>query len=155
MLVLISSLWALFSKNPDTRYQPMRDDRASFTKSKTQLNTELDALGATARGDGRTSYKRDLDDDDASSLSSAAPGRHKEESLRAGGAAALPSQRPMTQREPRSPADSSLPLFASSDSSRADLQPYARAGSPQSNIAAHRQQNSRSPWQRGAGYDHA
>lgn len=41
------------SKNPDNRYQPMRDDRGSFIKSQTNLgHTELDALGATARGDG-------------------------------------------------------------------------------------------------------
>ena len=51
ILVLVATAYAIFSKNPDTRYQPMRDDRGSFIKSQTQLNTELDALGVTARGD--------------------------------------------------------------------------------------------------------
>lgn len=69
ILVLASSGYALFSKNPDVRYQPMRDDRGSFIKSNSSnpLSTELDALGATARGDAKA---RDLgDDDDFSSIS--------------------------------------------------------------------------------------
>ncbi|KAK3059273.1 hypothetical protein LTS18_011251, partial [Coniosporium uncinatum] len=54
IMVLVSSIYAFVSKNPDTRYQPMRDDRGSFIKSQTQLgNGELDALGATARGDSK------------------------------------------------------------------------------------------------------
>src|ERR1700753_1823805 len=54
LMVVWSSARALTSKNPETRYQPMRDDRGSFIKSSTNLaqTTELDALGATARGDG-------------------------------------------------------------------------------------------------------
>lgn len=66
ILVLISSIYALISKNPDVRYQPMRDDRTSFIKSNSQmiLSTELDALGATARGDSKVGYKkRDLEED--------------------------------------------------------------------------------------------
>src|ERR1700712_5350351 len=51
ILVLWTSISAIVSKNPETRYQPMRDDRGSFIKSQNNLNTELDALGATARGD--------------------------------------------------------------------------------------------------------
>jgi hypothetical protein len=51
ILVLWTSISAIISKNPETRYQPMRDDRGSFIKSQNNLNTELDALGATARGD--------------------------------------------------------------------------------------------------------
>lgn len=51
LIVLITTIMAIFSKNPDTRYQPMRDDRGSFIKSQSQLTTELDALGATARGE--------------------------------------------------------------------------------------------------------
>lgn len=70
ILVLIASGYALFSKNPDTRYQPARDDRGSFIKSHSNLNNnELDALGATARGDGKFGG-RDLDGgDDSPSLS--------------------------------------------------------------------------------------
>ncbi|PWY86943.1 TRP-domain-containing protein [Aspergillus heteromorphus CBS 117.55] len=51
ILVLLTSAYAIFSKNPDLRYQPMRDDRGSFVKSQSQLITELDALGSTARGE--------------------------------------------------------------------------------------------------------
>ncbi|KAB8077382.1 hypothetical protein BDV29DRAFT_198931 [Aspergillus leporis] len=63
IVVLIASVYAVLSKNPDTRYQPMRDDRDSFIRSQSQhqLNTELDALGATARGEGKG-----LDHDDSS-----------------------------------------------------------------------------------------
>ena len=65
VMVLLASGYAIFSKNPDTRYQPMRDDRGSFIKSQTNLNTELDALGQTARGNNMT-MKRDLDEDTSS-----------------------------------------------------------------------------------------
>ncbi|KAF2861336.1 TRP-domain-containing protein [Piedraia hortae CBS 480.64] len=51
VIVLIASIVAVTHRNPDTRYQPMRDDRGSFIKSQSQLTTELDALGATARGE--------------------------------------------------------------------------------------------------------
>jgi len=70
LMVLVSSGFALFSKNPDTRYQPMRDDRGSFIKSQTQLTTELDALGATARGEGKGTHPRAAIDDDDSFTSS-------------------------------------------------------------------------------------
>lgn len=53
IMIIVSCLWAIFSKNPDNRYQPMRDDRESFIRdqnaSEKKLTTELDALGATAR----------------------------------------------------------------------------------------------------------
>ena len=72
ILVLIASVYAIASKNPDTRYQPMRDDRGSFIKSQSALTTELDALGATARGDTKEVYGKERgfgsdDDDDSSS----------------------------------------------------------------------------------------
>ncbi|ODV92011.1 hypothetical protein CANCADRAFT_30282 [Tortispora caseinolytica NRRL Y-17796] len=55
--VIVMCCWAYFSKNPDSKYAPMRDDRASFIKDDSSRNlaieggTELDALGATARGE--------------------------------------------------------------------------------------------------------
>lgn len=60
IMVLWASISAILSKNPDTRYQPMRDDRGSFIKSNSNnnLNDELDALGAAARGDGAHSQMR-------------------------------------------------------------------------------------------------
>ncbi len=63
LMTLITTVIIFFKNNPDARYQYMADDRASFMKSHTALatNTELDALGATARGTGL-----DLDDDDMS-----------------------------------------------------------------------------------------
>lgn len=70
LLVLVATIYALIRQNPDSRYQPMSDDRASFIKSQTQLTTELDALGVTARGD-KAAYKHNLDlDDDNESWSS-------------------------------------------------------------------------------------
>ncbi|TQS37302.1 hypothetical protein Golomagni_02228 [Golovinomyces magnicellulatus] len=63
ILVLIATVYAFIRQNPDSRYQPMSDDRASFIKSQTQLTTELDALGVTARGD-KAGYKHNLDLDD-------------------------------------------------------------------------------------------
>lgn len=52
IMIIISCVWALLAKNPDTRYQPMKDDRESFipdlSNHKTR-KTELDALGATMR----------------------------------------------------------------------------------------------------------
>ncbi|KAL8725852.1 MAG: hypothetical protein Q9166_007098 [cf. Caloplaca sp. 2 TL-2023] len=176
-MVLFSTAWAIFSKNPDTRYQPMRDDRGSFIKSQTQLNTELDALGATARGNmTQTDFKgRDLDDDDSYSSDS---GRHG----RTHGAAGVPlppstatsHRSPSRNTEPpRSPIDPNMPLFPSDGTPRHDTP----TGSPNRGMynayddssrnlgyqhqqgygppgSGNRQQNNGSPWQRGAGYDH-
>ena len=109
ILVLIATIYAFVRKNPDARYQPVADDRASFIKSQTQLTTELDALGATARGDMKGGYKHNLDlDDDNDSWSS--------ESVRNNPAnMPLPPSTANSQanyREPpHSPIDPSVPLF--------------------------------------------
>jgi Transient receptor potential (TRP) ion channel len=82
LMCFYTSIRALMSKNPDTRYQPMRDDRGSFIKSQTNLGTtELDALGATARGDntpyGMAERKRmDLEHENDSNASSLAVNQH-------------------------------------------------------------------------------
>ncbi|KAL8668640.1 MAG: hypothetical protein Q9168_006738 [Polycauliona sp. 1 TL-2023] len=121
-LVLVSTGWALFSKNPDTRYQPMRDDRGSFIKSQTQLNTELDALGATARGNMvQTDYKtRDLDDDeDSFSSGSARHGRTGAAGVPLPPSTATSHRSPSRHREPpRSPIDPNMPLFPSDGTPR-------------------------------------
>ncbi|KAK4245946.1 hypothetical protein C7999DRAFT_42556 [Corynascus novoguineensis] len=72
LMLIITTGIVLFHNNPDTRYQFMNDDRTSFMKSQTHLTTanELDALGATARGDGKLFKRTDLDDDE-SAISSA------------------------------------------------------------------------------------
>lgn len=163
ILVLIASVYAIVSKDPDMRYQPMRDDRSSFIKSTGQLNTELDALGATARGSEMelksTAYKSAFDED-ATSFSS--------------GNGASINRGNEINKPPRSPVDPSVPLFPSDSSPPRQGPPpsydsggfhngYQRAQTtspapfnPSSVIAAHnfRQQNNSSPWQRGAGYDH-
>ncbi|OAX82396.1 hypothetical protein ACJ72_03258 [Emergomyces africanus] len=165
ILVLISSVYAIVSKNPDTRYQPMRDDRGSFIKSQTQLTTELDALGATARGESKSF-------EDASSLSGSYPNR-----------ADSPAQS-IQRQQPHSPLDSSVPLFPADGQvrngppptyqthapgggavySRAQnispaprnftTSPFPRSPSANSNPAQFRMNNNSSPWQRGAGYEH-
>jgi hypothetical protein len=107
ILVLIATVYAFINKNPDTRYQPMSDDRASFIKSQTQLTTELDALGATARGDIKGGYKHNLDlDDDNESWSS--------DSLRHPANMPLPPSTANSgnyREPPHSPVDPSVPLF--------------------------------------------
>ncbi|VVT58524.1 uncharacterized protein SAPINGB_P006252 [Magnusiomyces paraingens] len=52
VLIIVSCMWAIFSRNPENRYEPMRDDRESFIpdpEGEKKPVTELDALGATAR----------------------------------------------------------------------------------------------------------
>jgi len=113
ILVLISSVYALISKNPDIRYQPMRDDRGSFIKSSSQMtgSTELDALGATARGDMKP---RDLEDDRDSFDLNRRSHHGASQDL-------LPPSTPGSQRAPshyevpRSPVDTSVPFFPSGD----------------------------------------
>ncbi|KAF6832818.1 transient receptor potential ion channel [Colletotrichum plurivorum] len=184
LLVIISSTLIFFRKNPDARYQFMADDRASFMKSQTQLNTttELDALAATARGD-KAHYNKGLDlDDDNDSVSS--------ESLRRRAAdphnVALPQSAAQSQHSvsrpgtngnhghhgPHSPVDPSMPLFPADNrhpygqppAPMRTPSPYNGSGSTlsanqyrqQNNAspAQYRSQNNASPWQRGAGYEH-
>jgi len=73
LMLIITTGIVLFHNNPDTRYQFMNDDRASFMKSQNNLHTsnQLEALAATARNSGR-GFKPALDlDDDVSPVSSA------------------------------------------------------------------------------------
>ena len=151
ILVLVSSIYAIASKNPDTRYQPMRDDRGSFIKSQTHLgNTELDALGATARGDKAAGYygKARLDDDEESFSSTS--DRPKPE----GGPYAPPQS--SYGNPPRSPINASVPMFPGDGGSRHGPPSYGgdRTESLRSDATRFRAQNNTSPWQRGAGYDH-
>lgn len=162
ILVLIASGYAIISKNPDTRYQPMRDDRGSFIKSQTQLTTELDALGATARDEGKT---RDLNDDGASLSVYSSNRMHNDDGIA--------RQNTMTRQNSNSPVDPSVPLFPMAESrptgGPADVpysrthnaspvqrgfntSPFGRPGTANSN-QQYRTQNSASPWQRGAGYE--
>lgn len=157
LLVLIASIYAVVSKNPDTRYQPMRDDRGSFIKSQTQLTTELDALGATARGDMKTTaYKSSPFDDDNGSFSSGNGASINRQNLE-------PHDTP--RQAPHSPVDPSVPLFPSNngaatrgppgfDARSPSPVPRGYNASPLNGMPAYRAQNNPSPWQRGAGYEH-
>lgn len=163
VLVLIASGYALVSKDPDVRYQPMRDDRGSFIKSQTQLNTELDALGAAARGDMKTtdSHQNPFADDTASITSG-----HGHSGSHHNLNAPNMSQTAMTQQ--RSPIDTSLPLFPTDSSPQhgpSGYDNFGRSPSPSmrnydnAQVGAsaldtnYRSQHNASPWQRGAGYD--
>lgn len=102
ILVIVSTMIIFFRRNPDARYQAMADDRASFMKSQTRINTttELDALAATARGD-KGGYKTQLDlDEDNVSLSSDSLRRRTDN-----------SHGDQYLGGPRSPINPSVPLF--------------------------------------------
>ena len=138
LMVIISTTVIFFRKNPDARYHVMADDRASFMRSQTQLNTttELDALAATARGD-KAGYKSHLDlDDDNESLSSNDLRRRTDPS----------HMDNMPATVPRSPINPSMPLFPAnrpeSPFRSASPSPYNRSGS---SLGQNRAQNNASP----------
>lgn len=73
LMLIITTAMTLFHNNPDTRYQFMNDDRTSFMKSNPKLHTqsELEALGVTARGESKLYTKSPLSfEDDDSAVSS-------------------------------------------------------------------------------------
>lgn len=79
LILIVSTVVIFFKSNPDNRYQ-MADDRTSFMKSGSVLNTtqQLDALAASARGDhnmegGYIKAPIDDDDDDLGSSSADLP----------------------------------------------------------------------------------
>ncbi|CAI6342453.1 unnamed protein product [Periconia digitata] len=155
LMVLIASGFALFTSNPDTRYQPMRDDRGSFIKSQTQLTTELDALGATARGEGKGQHAR-LDDDDDAAI------ERQQIAAKEGGFSEhyqpAPPRSPVPQTSPYGsstniPANNPPSYYGNTSPPSAPQTAYGRAGSLKSE-AQYRTANNSSPWQRGAGYDH-
>ncbi|KAL2862849.1 transient receptor potential ion channel family protein [Aspergillus lucknowensis] len=155
ILVLIASIYAIVSKNPDTRYQPMRDDRGSFIKSQTQLTTELDALGATARGDMKsTGYKANPFDDENDSFSSGNGASISRQNLEPNATAIQPPHSPVDPSLPLFPSDHSNPRAPGSDSIQRSQSPIPRSFTSSPFQGAYRTQNNQSPWQRGAGYDH-
>jgi hypothetical protein len=116
-MVLISSVYAIVSKNPDTRYQPMRDDRGSFIKSQSNFNTELDALAVTARGDMK---QRNIDDDSDSFTSASMSHQHHNPSqvpLPASAAASSQNVNAYGQ-PPASPINASTPFIPNTNTPR-------------------------------------
>jgi hypothetical protein len=141
LMILISTIIIFFKDNPDARYQYMADDRASFMKSHTALatNTELDALGATARGSGAL----DLDDDD---MSLKDPVRHG--SIPVSARSSYRGSYHESLRSPHNPSQLTLPQDEKAGyRAPSPLNSTNPPGSARSNTHA-------SPWQRGAGYDH-
>lgn len=114
LMLIVTTVIVLIRKNPDARYQFMADDRASFMKSQTQLNTttELDALAATARGD-KQGYKAgfDMDEDNESISSDSMKRRTDPSNMQAPQQANSPLAQPTYREPPRSPVDPSVPLF--------------------------------------------
>ena len=181
IMVLVSSVYAVTSKNPETRYQPMRDDRGSFIKSQQQLTTELDALGATARGDGKEPYgqNRNLGIDDSDSMSTDSLQKPPQElnEKQAYRAQEQPyhddayrgpdayAQRQMYNQSYNNSGDTgygaprpgTAPQHPSYDRSASPAGGYAPPrsahGYSNPNQQQYRSNNNSSPWQRGAGYD--
>ncbi|KAG5973518.1 hypothetical protein E4U58_004906 [Claviceps cyperi] len=152
LMVMISTAVTFFRKNPDARYQFMADDRASFMRSQTHLNTttELDALAATARGD-KGGYKSglDLDDDDGH--------LHPSHSMNRSASPVNPSMplfpasrepSPFRPASPASPAGN----MGLSGGGRQSPGGQSPGGQPPSG-PGYRKVNNSSPWKRGAGYD--
>ncbi|KUI61344.1 Flavin carrier protein 2 [Cytospora mali] len=114
LMLIVTTGVVLIRRNPDARYQFMADDRASFMKSQTQLNTttELDALAATARGD-KHGYKAGFDmDEDNESISSDSMKRRTDPShMQVPQSANSPLAQSAYREPPRSPVDPSVPLF--------------------------------------------
>jgi len=166
ILVIVSCVYALFSKDPETRYQPMRDDRSSFIRHAKESSTELDALAANVKGDGRESKDWGLD------------GRGRE------GALSPEEQygrfRPMSQAsaqpfmEQANPSTTSMPHSISSDAPFARPQGYSSDGirgpapvrgprdydgyhaygeSPAPRVGGTSGSGASDMWKRGVGYD--
>jgi hypothetical protein len=138
LMVIVTTVIVFWRKNPDTRYQFMADDRASFMKSQSQLTgtTELDALAATARGD-KGGYKPGLDlDDDNESISSESMRRRTDPSMMA-----IPQNGHGSVRgshgNPRSPVDPSVPLFPASGSYNRPASPSPYGNNPAAFRAQH------------------
>ena len=156
IIVLVASTIAIVAKNPDTRYQPMRDDRGSFIKSQSQLNTELDALGATARGESKHGWSNNkgarIEDDEDDSWSGGSSERTQQlpQHQQTGYAGAPTSRSAVQSTAYTSDAGSGRHMQAPSYQNRSGTaSPYdnSRQGSFRTQGA------SPSPWQRGAGYD--
>lgn len=156
IIVLVASVISVSAKNPDTRYQPMRDDRGSFIKSQSQLNTELDALGATARGEGKGGYGKGgarIEDDDDSWSGGSSDRVPQQQQQQTAYNPAYQQQRNSYMDPPRSPLHSTA---AGNNADGRHAPPtyggQQRTASPYDQ-AFRNQGASPSPWQRGAGYD--
>ncbi|PNS19114.1 hypothetical protein CAC42_1850 [Sphaceloma murrayae] len=145
ILLLVASGFAMFSKNPDVRYAPMRDDRGSFIKSQTHMPNELDALGATARGEGRNGGKGSRFEDDEDGYSSS-------DLSRVGGNSSSMAGRYEGGNAPASP-NTAYHNGMYNDSEKGSFYNPPRSNTASPAPAARANGARASPWQRGAGYD--
>lgn len=78
IMVIVSTTMMMLRKNPDARFRVMGDDRSSFMKSEVHLDNvnQLDALAATARGDGSPTPMQ-LKHEGPQTLSTPSPPLHK------------------------------------------------------------------------------
>ncbi|KAI9037651.1 transient receptor potential ion channel family protein [Aspergillus affinis] len=115
VLILVDSVYAILSKNPDIRYQPMQDDRDSFVRSHSQLGmAELHALGATARGDPPTALYKALRGATDSDLDPLATSRKETSTSPLNGGHSSSGDVTLHERQfPTSVVDLSVPLFPS------------------------------------------
>lgn len=70
IMLIVSTTFCFFRKNPDARYLYMSDDRVSFVKTETSVDkaSELNLLAATARGNGGAAAKYMKLGDDSESM---------------------------------------------------------------------------------------
>lgn len=134
ILVLVATGYAFIAKKPDTRYQPLADNRGSFIKpseSRTGLPTELDALGKTARGGEKPAL--DLDDEGSFSSEPKGPSNGSNQSF---------GQSPVNPAVPLIPANNSTPHLTPG---APGYGPDSRANSGAPLLMAQRSMNTPSP----------
>ncbi|KAI1872060.1 uncharacterized protein JN550_004263 [Neoarthrinium moseri] len=165
---ICSTAFVFFRENPDGRYRFMSDERASFMKSTHSLSAanQLDALASTARGEKTHGIGLDDDEGDRSASSQSLQRRPESMARPSTGTSAGHN----SWRDSRSRIAPTLP-FAGNGHGASPLNPGSGRNSPIKQLhvqsppaasthsgppsPAYRSQNNSSPWQRGAGYDHA
>lgn len=172
LILIITTVIIFFKTNPDGRYQ-MADDRTSFMKSQSVLNTttQLDALAATARGDHEGGYIKarieDEDEDDTGSSRSGLPHhngvpRTHGHSDRRSGQSLVPSEElnekdAMVQRPVSIPSTTDSSSLRDMNRAPVPVSPLASGSNighqPHSATSAQRGGDHTAPWQRGLGYD--
>ncbi|KAF3023468.1 hypothetical protein E8E14_002382 [Neopestalotiopsis sp. 37M] len=160
---IITTAFVFFRENPDGRYQFMSDERASFMKSSHSLSAtdQLDALASTARGEKNQRLDLDEGEDEPNMAHSL---HHRPESLRPSTAGSSSWRGSRSRVDMAAFGASTEPLRHSplhtasgrnSPAKQGGMNPLPTVGDAAPPSPAIRSQHSPSPWQRGAGYDHA
>lgn len=156
---IVTTAFVFFRENPDGRYQFMSDERASFMKSSHSLSAtdQLDALASTARGE--KNQRLDLDEGEDEPEVAHSLGR-RPGSMRPSTAGSSSWRGSRERIGPAGFAASTEPLRHSPLHTASGRNSPAKQGGMNAlptvgDAAASRAQHNSSPWQRGAGYDHA